>query len=39
MRGGLVNARTAGELIPCATTNETEEGWILHSLPARFPEE
>jgi len=33
---GLVNVRTDGELILCATLDETEEDWILHTFPARF---
>lgn len=33
---GLVNVRTDGETIMCATLNETEKKWIVHSFPARF---
>ena len=33
---GLVNVRTDGEKIMCATLNETEEKWVIHSFPARF---
>lgn len=33
---GLVNVRTDGKTIMCATLNETEEKWITHSFPARF---
>lgn len=32
---GLVNVRTDGETILCATLNETEEDWILHTFTAR----
>jgi len=35
---GLVNVRTDGNLVMCATLNETEEDWIIHTFPARFPE-
>lgn len=34
---GLVNMRTDGETIMCATMNETESSWIIHTFPARFP--
>lgn len=34
---GLVNVRTDGELIMCATIDETEKDWIVHAFPARFP--
>jgi len=33
---GLVNVRTDGETIFCATKDETAEDWILHTFPARF---
>lgn len=33
---GLVNIRTDGDTIICATLNETEQKWIVHSFPARF---
>jgi beta-lactamase superfamily II metal-dependent hydrolase len=33
---GLVNVRTDGELIMCATLNETDANWIIHAFPARF---
>lgn len=33
---GLVNVRTDGEIIMCATLNETESGWTVHTFPARF---
>ncbi len=33
---GLVNVRTDGETIMCATLNETEKKWIIHHFPARF---
>lgn len=33
---GLVNVRTDGHLIMCATLNEVEDGWTIHSFPARF---
>ena len=32
---GLVNVRTDGELIMCATMDETEDDWIIHSFKAR----
>jgi hypothetical protein len=32
---GLVNVRTDGKTIMCATLNETEEDWIIHTFPAR----
>lgn len=35
---GLVNVRTDGKVIMCATMNETEKKWIIHTFPARFPE-
>ena len=35
---GLVNMRTDGKTIMCATLNETESSWIIHTFPARFPE-
>ncbi len=35
---GLVTVRTDGDTIMCATLNETEEKWIIHTFPARFPE-
>ena len=35
---GLVNVRTDGKTIMCATMNETENKWIIHTFPARFPE-
>ncbi|GAA3605149.1 hypothetical protein Q4Q39_08900 [Flavivirga amylovorans] len=33
---GLVNVRTDGETIMCATLNETEKKWIIHHFSARF---
>jgi beta-lactamase superfamily II metal-dependent hydrolase len=33
---GLVNVRTDGETILCATLDETEQKWVTHSFPARF---
>ena len=33
---GLVNVRTDGKTILCATLNETEKKWVCHSFPARF---
>lgn len=33
---GLVNVRTDGETIMCATKRESGEGWTIHSFPARF---
>ena len=33
---GLVNVRTDGEKIVCATMRETGEGWTVHSFDARF---
>ncbi len=32
---GLVNVRTDGATIMCATLDETEEDWIIHTFPAR----
>ena len=32
---GLVNVRTDGELVMCATMDETEDDWIIHSFRAR----
>lgn len=32
---GLVNVRTDGETIMCATLDETEKDWIVHTFPAR----
>ena len=36
---GLVNVRTDGEIILCATLDETEKKWVTHSFPARFAKE
>lgn len=33
---GLVNVRTDGKTIMCATLAETEEKWVIHTFPARF---
>ncbi|AUP77386.1 ComEC/Rec2 family competence protein [Flavivirga eckloniae] len=33
---GLVNVRTDGETIMCATMKESGEGWTIHTFPARF---
>lgn len=33
---GLVNVRTDGEQILCATMNEDDEAWNIHTFPARF---
>lgn len=33
---GLVNVRTDGETILCATLDETEHKWVTHEFPARF---
>jgi beta-lactamase superfamily II metal-dependent hydrolase len=33
---GLVNARTDGRTIVCATMKESGDGWTVHSFPARF---
>jgi hypothetical protein len=33
---GLVNVRTDGETIVCATIRETGEGWTVHEFGARF---
>ena len=33
---GLVNVRTDGETILCATLDETEKKWVIHNFPARF---
>ncbi|MGA9574941.1 MAG: hypothetical protein WBS20_13455 [Lysobacterales bacterium] len=35
---GLVNMRTDGKTIMCATMDETGRKWIIHTFPARFPE-
>lgn len=32
---GLVNVRTDGELVMCATMDETEDDWIIHTFTAR----
>jgi beta-lactamase superfamily II metal-dependent hydrolase len=32
---GLVNVRTDGDLIMCATMDETEDDWVIHSFDAR----
>ncbi len=32
---GLVNVRTDGETVMCATMDETQEDWIVHTFPAR----
>lgn len=36
---GLVNVRTDGEDIVCATLNEAEEGWNLQAFKTRFPQQ
>jgi hypothetical protein len=33
---GLVNVRTDGKTIMCATMKESGDGWTVHSFPARF---
>ncbi len=33
---GLVNVRTDGKTIMCATLNETGKKWIIHPFPGRF---
>jgi hypothetical protein len=33
---GLVNVRTDGKTIMCATMTEAGDGWTVHSFPARF---
>lgn len=33
---GLVNVRTDGETILCATKNDARRGWNIHTFPARF---
>ena len=33
---GLVNVRTDGETIMCATMKESSDGWTVHTFPARF---
>lgn len=33
---GLVNVRTDGHTVLCATLDETEEKWVTHAFPARF---
>lgn len=35
---GLVNVRTDGRTVICATLKETGEGWTVHGFNARFPE-
>jgi hypothetical protein len=32
---GLVNVRTDGTTVMCATLDETDEDWIMHTFPAR----
>lgn len=32
---GLVNVRTDGATVMCATMDETEDDWIIHTFPAR----
>lgn len=32
---GLVNVRTDGTTVMCATMDETEDDWIIHTFPAR----
>ncbi|MDJ0872286.1 MAG: hypothetical protein QNJ87_11030 [Gammaproteobacteria bacterium] len=32
---GLVNVRTDGKLVMCATLDETEEDWLIHTFDAR----
>ena len=32
---GLVNVRTDGDMVMCATMDETEDDWIIHSFKAR----
>jgi beta-lactamase superfamily II metal-dependent hydrolase len=33
---GLVNVRTDGKTVVCATMKEAGDGWTVHSFPARF---
>lgn len=33
---GLVNVRTDGRTIMCATMKESGDGWTVHHFPARF---
>jgi hypothetical protein len=33
---GLVNVRTDGDTILCATMNESNRGWNVKAFPARF---
>jgi len=33
---GLVNVRTDGETVMCATMRESGSGWTVHTFPARF---
>ena len=32
---GLVNVRTNGELVLCATQTDSAEGWVIHAFKAR----
>ena len=32
---GLVNVRTDGDVIMCATQDETEDDWLIHTFKAR----
>lgn len=36
---GMVTVRTDGEYIMCATMDETEDDWIIHTFKARFPDQ
>ncbi len=36
VRYGLVNVRTDGETVLCATLNEASDSWTVHTFPARF---
>lgn len=36
LASGLVNVRTDGETILCATLNETKRKWNVKTFPARF---
>jgi beta-lactamase superfamily II metal-dependent hydrolase len=33
---GLVNVRTDGDIVMCATLDETAKKWVINSFPARF---
>ena len=35
---GMVTVRTDGDVVMCATLEETGEDWTIHTFPARFPD-